>query len=79
MLTSAMTNIQTSALSTLAALATSSELTASPVATKQTPANVNGNVKAPTNTVNTDQSGSKTKVPPGFCQDFSVILSVLTT
>ncbi|XP_065059137.1 host cell factor 2-like isoform X2 [Rhopilema esculentum] len=62
MLTSAMTNIQTSALSTLAALATSSELTTSSIAVKQAPANVNGNVKAPMNPVNTDQSASKTKV-----------------
>ena len=62
MLTSTITNVQTNALSTLAALATSGELIPAPVTAKQPPTNVNGNAKLPIMPLNQEAHMGKTKV-----------------
>ena len=66
MLSNAVTNVQANALSTLAALATSSELITSPVVSSPQPkpdiGNVNGTPKATLNPVNQDSLATKSRV-----------------
>ena len=70
MLSNAVTNVQANALSTLAALATSSELITSPVVSSPQPrsgvGNINGNPKATVSPVNQDSLATKSRVSRVF-------------